>query len=61
MPPYSLSAYIFEYFFKFLVKMTIVLECIPISYDWVYEAMIYTVPSTNIGTLGKYEQRRLWK
>ncbi len=21
----------------------------------------YTVPSTNIGTLGKYEQRRLWK
>ncbi len=22
---------------------------------------ICTVPSTNIGTLGKYEQRRLWK
>ncbi len=21
----------------------------------------YTVPSTNIGTLDKYEQRRLWK
>ncbi len=25
------------------------------------EKKIYTVPSTNIGTLGKYEQRRLWK
>ncbi len=25
------------------------------------DAVLHTVPSTNIGTLDKYEQRRLWK
>ncbi len=27
----------------------------------IWPAPVYTVPSTNIGTFDKYEQRRLWK
>ncbi len=27
----------------------------------IWPAPVYTVSSTNIGTLGKYEERQLWK
>ncbi len=40
----------------------IIFPCVCCVYIYIYtHTHTYTVSSTNIGTLGKYEQRRLWK